>query len=346
MNLSSALNELIARRDLPYAVMRESMQTIMSGNATPAQIAGFLIALRCKGESVEELAAAAQVMRELATAVPVSNRERLIDTCGTGGDGAQTLNISTAAALIAAAAGATVAKHGGRSVSSACGSADLMEALGVNISLSPLEVARCLDEIGIGFMFAPNHHSAMKYAAPVRRELGVRTLFNLLGPMTNPAGARRQVMGVFARDLVSKLIQVLKQLETKHVMVVHGADGLDEISLSGETAVAELKDGEIRAYVVSPEDFGLTRVPSSSLRVSNKEESASFVRAVLDDQPGPARDVVCLNAGAAIYVSGLAASVKEGTSIARGLVSQGAARQKLEQLIDLTNSLAAESSKS
>lgn len=346
MNLPTALNELIARRDLPYDVMRESMQTIMGGGATPAQIAGFLIALRCKGESVEELAAAAQVMRELATQVPVKNRERLIDTCGTGGDGAQTLNISTAAAIIAAAAGATVAKHGGRSVSSACGSADVMEALGVNISLSPIEVARCVDEIGIGFMFAPNHHSAMKYAAPVRRELGVRTVFNLLGPMTNPAGARRQVMGVFARDLVPKLIQVLKQLDAKHVMIVHGADGLDEISVSGETAIAELKDGVIREYMVSPEDFGLTRVSVGALRVSNKEESASFVRAVLNNEPGPARDVVCLNAGAAIYVSGIAANVREGASVARELVAQGAAHRKLEQLVKLSNSLNAQSSKS
>ncbi|HSF49043.1 MAG TPA: anthranilate phosphoribosyltransferase, partial [Burkholderiales bacterium] len=219
-------------------------------------------------------------------------------------------------------------------------------ALGVNISLSAIEVARCVDEIGIGFMFAPNHHSAMKYAAPVRRELGVRTVFNLLGPMTNPAGARRQVMGVFARDLVPKLIQVLKQLDAKHVMIVHGADGLDEISVSGETAIAELKDGAIREYTVSPEDFGLTRVSVGALRVSNKEESASFVRAVLNNEPGPACDVVCLNAGAAIYVSGIAANVREGASVARELVAQGAAHRKLEQLVELSNSLNAQSSKS
>jgi anthranilate phosphoribosyltransferase len=339
MNIQFALNEVIAKQDLSRETMREVMQTIMGGSATPAQIAGFVIALRCKGESVTELAAAAEVMRELAAPVTVKNPEHLIDTCGTGGDGARTFNVSSAAAIVAAAAGAMVAKHGGRSVSSSCGSADVMEALGVNIALAPSQVSRCIDDLGIGFIFAPNHHSAMKFAAPVRRELGVRTLFNLLGPMTNPAGARRQIMGVFASELVAKLARVLKELKAEHVLVVHSADGLDEMSLSGETLVAELKDEVINEYVVAPEDFGLARASLDAIRVADSQESSSALRAVLNNEAGPTRDIVCLNAGAAIYVAGLAPTIKDGLVQARALLATGAARRKLDQLVAFSQAL-------
>ena len=277
MNYPIVLNQLIDRRDLTHADMLEMMRLIMGGQLTPAQIAAFLVALRAKGESVSEIAAAAEVMRELSTKVAVQDNGHLIDTCGTGGDGAQTFNISTASAIVAAAAGAKVAKHGGRSVSSKCGSADILEKLGVNVNLTPEQVAHSVESIGVGFMFAPNHHSAMKHAAPVRKELGVRTLFNLLGPLTNPAGAKNQVMGVFHRDLTAKLASVLQQLGSHHVMVVHGADGMDEISISTTTFIAELKDGAVREYSISPEQFGLKPAALNAIQVTDADEAKAML---------------------------------------------------------------------
>lgn len=327
-----ALHLLLERSDLTHGQMLEIMRQIMSGALTPVQIAGILIALRMKGETVDEIAAAAEVMRELSTKVTVTANEHLIDTCGTGGDGIQTFNVSTVSAFVAAAAGARVAKHGGRSVSSTCGSADVLEVLGVNVNMTPEQVARCIDEVGIGFMFAPNHHSAMKHAAPVRRELGVRTLFNLLGPLTNPAGAKRQVMGVFDRGLTAKLAHVLHRLGSEHVLVVHGADGMDEISFSGDTYVAELKDGQVSEYVLNPQQFGMQLHNAESIRVQNAEESKAMILSVLAGQAGPARDIVLLNAGAAIYVAGLAGSLQEGIDAAIRVIDSQLAKTKLEQL--------------
>ena len=339
MNYSALLTRLIERQDLPHDHMLELMQQVMGGQLTPAQIAAMLVALRIKGETVTEIAAAAEVMRELSTKVNVKNTGHLIDTCGTGGDGAQTFNISTASALVAAAAGAHVAKHGGRSVSSTCGSADVLEKLGVNVNLTPDQVAQCVDNIGIGFMFAPNHHSAMKHAAPVRRELGVRTLFNLLGPLTNPAGAKNQVMGVFHRDLTAKLAQVLQQLGSRHVLVVHGADGMDEISISGLTHIAELKDGKVSEYTVQPQEFGLKPAPLDAIRVANADEAKTMLLAVLDNQPGAAHDIVQLNAGAAIYVAGVVNTLQDGVAKAGQIIASGAAKTKLDQLVSLSNSI-------
>lgn len=332
MNFPALLSKLIARTDLSREEMLDLMRAIMTGELTPAQIAGAVVALRCKGETVTELAAAATVMRELSTKVPLTGVENLVDTCGTGGDGAHTFNVSTAAAFVAAAAGAKVAKHGGRSVSSKSGSADVLEALGVNVNLPPEAVAQAVREIGVGFMFAPNHHSAMKHAAPVRRELGVRTLFNLLGPMTNPAGAPNQVLGVFDRAYTRLLAEVLRELGSRHVLVVHADDGLDEISLGAATHVAELKNGQISEYTINPEDFGLARCASEKLAVSSVEESKTMLLAAIDNQPGPARDIVALNAGAALYVSGVAASLAEGVLAAQSAIASGAARSKLEAL--------------
>ena len=327
-----ALHLLLERSDLTHGQMLDIMRQIMSGALTPVQIAGILIALRMKGETVDEIAAAAEVMRELSTKVNVTAKEHLIDTCGTGGDGIQTFNVSTVSAFVAAAAGARVAKHGGRSVSSTCGSADVLEVLGVNVNMTPEQVAQCVDEIGIGFMFAPNHHSAMKHAAPVRRELGVRTLFNLLGPLTNPAGAKRQVMGVFDRSLTAKLARVLHRLGSEHVLVVHGADGMDEISFAGDTYVAELKGGQVSEYVLNPQQFGMKLHNAESIRVQNAEESKAMILSVLAGQAGPARDIVLLNAGAAIYVAGLVSSVQEGIDAAVRVIDGQLAKSKLDQL--------------
>ena len=335
MNYASLLNRLLNREDLPHDDMYELMRNIMGGQLTPAQIAAVLIALHMKGETVIEIAAAVQVMRDLSSKVTVHDDRHLIDTCGTGGDGAQTFNISTASALVAAAAGARVAKHGGRSVSSTCGSADILEKLGVNVNLTPQHVAHCVQELGVGFMFAPNHHSAMKYAAPVRRELGVRTLFNLLGPLTNPAGAQNQVMGVFQRDLTVKLALVLQQLGSRHVLVVHGADGMDEISISGPTYIAELKNGAVLEYSVHPQDFDLQTAPLDSIRVANAEEARTMLLSVLDNQPGAAHDIVQLNAGAAIYVAGLTSTLQEGVKKAKEVIASGAAKNKLEALVHM-----------
>ena len=335
MNYASLLNRLLNREDLPHEDMYELMRNIMGGQLTPAQIAAVLIALHMKGETVSEIAAAVQVMRDLSSKVTVQDDRHLIDTCGTGGDGAQTFNISTASALVAAAAGARVAKHGGRSVSSTCGSADILEKLGVNVNLTPQHVAHCVQELGVGFMFAPNHHSAMKYAAPVRRELGVRTLFNLLGPLTNPAGAQNQVMGVFQRDLTVKLALVLQQLGSRHVLVVHGADGMDEISISGPTYIAELKNGAVLEYSVQPQDFDLQTAPLDSIRVANADEARTMLLSVLDNQPGAAHDIVQLNAGAAIYVAGLTSTLQEGVKKAKEVIASGAAKNKLEALVHI-----------
>ena len=339
MNYSHILTQLIDRRDLAHEDMLDLMGQIMGGQLTSAQIAAALVGLRVKGESISEIAAAAEVMRELSTKVTVQDNGHLIDTCGTGGDGAQTFNISTASAIVAAAAGAKVAKHGGRSVSSKCGSADILEKLGVNVNLTPHQVAHCVENIGVGFMFAPNHHSAMKHAAPVRKELGVRTLFNLLGPLTNPAGAQNQVMGVFDRDLTGKLARVLQQLGSKHVLVVHGADGMDEISISTTTFVAELKDGVIREYSVTPEQFGIKPAALNAIQVADAEEAKVMLLSVLDNQPGAARDIVLLNAGAAIYVAGLSDTLEHGVKKATEIIASGAAKNKLQQLIQVSNEI-------
>ena len=341
MKFKQALEQLLAGRDLAHADMLGLMQQGMSGELTSAQIAGLMIALRVKGESVDEITAAATVMRALSTKVEIADKTHLIDTCGTGGDGIQTFNVSTCAAFVAAAAGAKVAKHGGRSVSSTCGSADVLEALGVNVNVTPQQVAKCVDKIGIGFMFAPNHHSAMKHAAPVRRELGVRTIFNLLGPLTNPANAKRQVMGVFSKDLTLKLAKVLQNLGSAHVMVVCGADGMDEISFTGDTFVAELKDGKISEYTLNPMQFGLKIHALKSIKVENAQESKAIILDVLAGKhsvgkQSAARDIVLLNAGAAIYVAGLQATIYAGIEHAAKVIDNGAAKQKLAELIGLS----------
>jgi anthranilate phosphoribosyltransferase len=332
MQFKQALEQVLAGENLSHAAMLALMQQVMSGELTPAQIAGLVVVLRQKGESVDEITAAATVMRQLSTKVEIPDKTHLVDTCGTGGDGIQTFNVSTVSAFVAAAAGAKVAKHGGRSVSSTCGSADVLEALGVNVNLTPELVAKCVDEIGIGFMFAPNHHSAMKHAAPVRRELGVRTIFNLLGPLTNPANAKRQVMGVFSRDLTLKLAKVLQNLGSEHVLVVHGADGMDEISFTGDTFVAELKDGKISEYILNPAQFGLKTHQLKEIQVQNAGESKAMILEVLSGKHGAARDIVLLNAGAAIYVAGLQANIHEGIQHAAKVIDNGAALAKLEAL--------------
>jgi len=339
MQFSATLNQLIAQQDLPQAEMLSLMRQVMTGQLTPAQIAAVLIALRIKGESVDEIAAAAMVMRELSSHVQVTQQAHLIDTCGTGGDGNQTFNVSTTSAFVAAAAGAKVAKHGGRSVSSTCGSADVLEALGVNVGLQAAQVAQCIDAVGIGFMFAPNHHSAMKYAAPVRKELGIRTMFNLLGPLTNPAGAKRQVMGVFSRELTFKLAQVLQQLGAEQVMVVHGADGMDEISFSGDTYVAELRAGKIHEYVLNPSQFNMPLHPLKAIQISDAEQSKNMLLEVLQGKHGAARDIVLLNAAAAIYVSGLASDMAQGLQQAAQVIDNGSALKKLEALVQFSQSL-------
>ncbi|MFC4158357.1 anthranilate phosphoribosyltransferase [Chitinimonas lacunae] len=332
----AALNRLIDGNELFYDEMLSLMRQIMRGEVTPVQTAAILIGLRVKVETVSEIAAAATVMRELATTVAVTDRTHLIDTCGTGGDGAHTFNISTTAAFVAAAAGARVAKHGNRSVSSSSGSADVLEALGVNLALMPEQVGQCIDELGVGFMFAPNHHGAMKHVAPVRRELGVRTIFNILGPLTNPAGAERQVMGVFHPDLVGIQARVLKQLGSRHVLIVHGRDGLDEISLFDKTLIAELKDGVIEEYEFDPREHGFAFCQPDDLKASDAQQSRQKVEAVLDNQAGPCRDIVQLNAGAAIYAAGLVPTLADGFAAADQALASGAARRKLDALIDKT----------
>jgi anthranilate phosphoribosyltransferase len=334
---TEALTRVIDHREIFHDEMLALMRRIMSGEMSPVMIAAFAVGLRVKKESIGEIAAAAQVMREFATPVHVPDRSHLVDIVGTGGDGSHTFNISTTAAFVAAAAGARVAKHGGRSVSSTSGSADVLEALGANIGLTPEQVSTCLTETGLGFMFAPNHHASMKHAAPVRKELGVRTIFNILGPLTNPANAPNQLMGVFHPDLVGIQVRVLQRLGSEHVLVVYGMNGMDEISLSGETMVGELKNGEVREYIVHPSDFGLPVYDSRVLRVANKEESVQCVQRALANEEGPVRDIVLLNAGAALYASGIAASVAEGVKRAREAVASGAAMAKLSQFVAVTN---------
>ena len=338
MDIATAIATVIEGRDLDAADMEAVMNQIMTGQATAAQIGGFLVGLRMKGETVDEIAAAARVMRELATAVDVSG-PHLVDTCGTGGDGASTFNISTASAIVTAAAGGRVAKHGNRSVSSSSGSADVLEAAGVKLDLAPEQVAACIDQVGVGFLFAPQHHSAMKHAIGPRKEMRVRTLFNLLGPLTNPAAAPNQVLGVFSPDWVEPLAEVLKQLGSQHVLVVHAEDGLDEISIAAATRVAELRDGNISTYTVTPEEFGLQRASLDTIAVEDAAQSLAVIATVFDNQPGPARDIVCLNAGAAIYAAGLTDSLHEGIELASETVASGRAKQTLASLIDVSNAV-------
>jgi anthranilate phosphoribosyltransferase len=336
MTPQEALSRVIEHREIFREEMLELMRAIMSGEVSPTLIAAIIVGLRVKKETIGEIAAAAEVMREFATKVEVKDTDKLIDVVGTGGDGAHTFNISTASTFVCAAAGARVAKHGNRSVSSKCGSADVLEALGANINLKPGQIARCIDEVGVGFMFAPLHHGAMKHAAPVRRELGVKTIFNILGPLTNPAGARLELMGVFHPDLVGIQARVLQRLGSRHVMIVHGLEGLDEISISGPTMVGELKDGKINEYDVAPQDFGLQTHDADAIRVDGVERSKAMVLAALDDETGAARDIVALNAGASIYVAGLAPTMAEGVKKAQGLIASGAARKKLDSFVALT----------
>jgi len=341
MNMQEAIRAVTEHHDLSSEQMTAAMRLIMTGEATPAQIGGFLVGLRMKGETVDEVAAAAGVMRELSTRVIV-NTDHLVDTCGTGGDASGTFNISTASAFVTAAAGARVAKHGNRSVSSKCGSADVLETAGVNLDLGHEEVARCVNEIGVGFLFAPKHHGAMKYAVGPRKEMGVRTIFNVLGPLTNPAGAPNQVLGVFSHGWLRPLAEVLQRLGSRHVMVVHARDGLDEISIGTPTQVAELKNGEIAEYVISPEDFGLITTDLDAVRVSSAGESLAMLRSVLNNTPGPARDIVALNAGAAIYTAGVVDDLVAGVARAQQVIASGAAAEKFQQLIDLSNSFKAQ----
>jgi anthranilate phosphoribosyltransferase len=333
---TEALTRVIEHREIFHDEMLALMRRIMSGEMSPVMIAALAMGLRVKKETVGEIAAAAQVMREFATPVPVADRTGLVDIVGTGGDSSHTFNISTASMFVAAAAGARVAKHAGRSVSSTSGSADVVEALGAHIMLSPDQVAECLAETGIAYMFAPNHHAAMKHAAPVRKELGVRTFFNILGPLTNPAGAPNQLLGVFHPDLVGIQVRVLQRLGSEHVMVVYGMNGMDEISLSGETLVGELKDGTVREYAVHPSDFGLPVYDSRVLKVANKEESVACIKRALANEDGPVRDIVLLNAGAALYCAGVAADVSEGVKRAREAVASGKALAKLSQFVACT----------
>jgi len=332
MHIQQALQKLLHKQNLSPDEMREVMRFIMSGKATDAQIGGFLIALRCKGETIDEITAAAEVMRELASKVAITGKH-VIDTCGTGGDGANIFNISTTCAFVVAAAGGQVAKHGNRSVSSSCGSADLLEAAGVNLNLSSEEVAQCVNEIGVGFLFAPKHHGAMKHTINVRKEMGVRTLFNLLGPLSNPAGAPNQLIGVFAKEWVEPLAHVLKKLGSRHVLVVNADDGLDEISIASATTIAELKDGEVTTYVISPEQFGFKRANLDDLAVDGAASSLAMVKLVLDNKIGAARDIVLLNAGAAIYAANITDTFASGIEKARQVIASGAAKAKFDALI-------------
>lgn len=337
-----ALQRIIIHQEIPYDDMVALMRQIMRGEVSPVLMAAILSGLRTKKETVGEITAAAQVMREYATPVEVGNKNYLVDTCGTGGDSAHTFNISTAAALVAAAAGTNVAKHGGRSVSSKSGSADVLEALGVNLNQTPQQIALSIQEIGVGFMFAPNYHSAMKHAAPVRRELGVKTLFNILGPLTNPADAKKQVLGVFSVDLVETLAHVLQRLGSQHVLIVHGSDGLDEITITGKTHIGELKNDTIQSYTIRPEDFGFHSTPIQDIQVNDAEHAKTMLLSVLKNKSGAARDVVILNAGAAIYVAGVVDNLAAGITTAQKTIESGAALKKLHELVALSQKNAAQ----
>ncbi len=338
MDIKDAIARLIEGHDLTGEDMTAAMLAVMTGGATPAQIAGFLVALRMKGETVAEIAAAAEVMRSLASGVDVGGLPHTVDIVGTGGDASGTFNVSTASMFAAAAAGCHVAKHGNRSVSSKSGSADVLEAAGVRLDLTPVQVTRCVAEVGVGFMFAPAHHGAMKHAIGPRRELGVRTVFNILGPLTNPAGVPNQVLGVFSEALLTPLAQVLQRLGSRHVLVVHARDGLDEISIAERTEVAELKGGEVRRYSVAPEDFGVRRGAIADIQVGGPADSLAMLLGVLEDKPGPARDIVTLNAGAAIYAAGVVATLAEGVARADAAIASGEARTRLDRLVILSQS--------
>ena len=343
ITLQDALQRTIEHREIFHDEMLSLMRQIMSGEVSPVMIAALTVGLRVKKETIGEIAAAAQVMRELSTKVDVPDREHLVDIVGTGGDASHTFNISTASMFVAAAAGARVAKHGNRSVSSKSGSADVLESLGANIQLTPGQVATCIAETGVGFMFAPNHHAAMKHAGPVRRELGVRTIFNILGPLTNPAGAPNQLIGVFHSDLVGIHVRVLQRLGAQHVLVVYGKDGMDEVSLGAATMVGELKDGEVREYEIHPEDFGLSMKSNRGLKVTDAAESKEMVLEALGDIEGTPREIVTLNAGTALYAANVATSIAEGIDRARAAIASGAAKRKLEQFVAMTQKLAAKS---
>ena len=337
MDMQLAIKAVTERNDLSHSQMTGVMNLIMTGQATPTQIAGFLIGLRMKGETVDEITAAARVMRELSTKVSVP-LDHLVDTCGTGGDASGSFNISTASAFVAAAAGARVAKHGNRSVSSKSGSADVLEAAGVNLDLAPDKVGECIKNIGVGFLFAVKHHSAMKHAIGPRKEIGVRTIFNILGPLTNPAAAPNQVIGVFSKQWLEPLAQVLQQLGSRHVMVVHAEDGMDEISIGSETWVAELKNGAIKTYTVRPEDFSMQRASLDTLKAADAHASLEIIKMVLSNKPGAARDIVCLNAGAAIYVSGIVNTLAEGVEKAKTVIANGSALHKMDALVKYSKS--------
>ena len=339
MNIQQALQAVLQRQNLSRDDMTAVMRQIMTGEATQAQIGGFLVGLRMKGETVEEITAAASVMRELAAGVGVP-KEHLVDTCGTGGDGSGLFNVSTAVAFVSAAAGATVAKHGNRSISSKSGSADLLEAAGVNLGISPEQVAQCVKDIGVGFMFAPAHHSAMKHAIGPRKEMAVRTIFNVLGPLTNPAGAPNQVLGVFAQDLTQPLAEVLNALGSRHVMVVASDDGLDELSIAAPTQVSELKDGQVSTWMLNPADYGL-KDSLDSIVVDSAEASFAQIQSAFSGEQGAAANIIALNAGAAIYVSGVAESLEDGIAKAQAVLANGAAAEKLAALAKMTQELAA-----
>lgn len=336
MKLQHAIQKVIEKENLSADNMTAVMQRIMTGEATSAQIGGFLIGLRMKGETVDEITAAAAVMRALATPVDIK-ADHLVDIVGTGGDGSSTFNISTASCFVVAAAGGHVAKHGNRSVSSKSGAADVLEAAGVNLSVSPETVKACVEELGVGFMFAPMHHSAMKHAIGPRKDMAVRTIFNLLGPLTNPAGTPNQLLGVYSREWVRPLAEVLNKLGSQHVMVIHAKDGLDEISIASPTFVAELKDGKISEYTIKPEDFGLSTQSLDTIRVADADESLTMLQAVLNNKEGTARDIVALNAGAAIYVAGLTSSLQAGVDKALTVIASGKSNEKLTALVSKTN---------
>ncbi len=331
-----ALQRVIEHREIFHDEMLHIMRLIMSGEMSPVLMSAFIAALRVKKETIGEITAAAQVMREFSTKVEVADRTHMVDIVGTGGDGSHTFNISTCSMFVAAAAGAKVSKHGGRSVSSKSGSADVLESMGVNINLAPEKIAQCIAKVGIGFMFAPNHHPAMKNVAPVRKELGVRTIFNILGPLTNPASAPNILMGVFHPDLVGIQVRALERLGAEHALVVYGRDGLDEVSLGASTLVGELKDGQIREYEIHPEDFGFSMSSNRALRVETPEQSRDMLLGVLDDQAGPARDIVVLNTGVALYAANVTRSMEEGIASARAALASGAAKAKLAELMAFT----------
>jgi len=338
MNISEAIKAVISKQNLNEGEMHDVMNSIMTGQTTDAQIGAFLVGLSMKGETIEEITASAKVMRALATSVELNSNDYLVDTCGTGGDGLGLFNISTASAFVVAAAGGKVAKHGNRSISSKSGSADVLEAAGINLNISPKLISQCIEEIGLGFMFAPAHHSAMKHAIGPRKELAVRTIFNVLGPLTNPAKAPNQIMGVYNKSLVEPIANVLKGLNSRHVMVVHSEDGLDEFSIANTTYVAELKDNNISTYTVHPGDFGLEEGNLNSIKAENAEQSLALINEAFSGKKGVARDIIALNAGAAIYVSGLVSSFDEGVTQANQILSDGSAQDKLDAYILASNS--------